>query len=55
MNRSKTIRNNTQTIKAIEDTEKGIGLSKGYIDLNEMWRDLEKNDWLREKVEIAKF
>ena len=35
---------NTETIKAIEDTEKGIGLSKGYTDLNEMWRDLEKED-----------
>ena len=35
---------NAETIKAIEDAEKGIGLSKGYTDLNEMWKDLEKED-----------
>ena len=35
---------NNETIKAIEDAEKGIGLSKGYTDLNEMWDDLEKKD-----------
>ena len=35
---------NTETIKAIEDAEKGIGLSKGYTDLNEMWEDIEKED-----------
>ena len=35
---------NDDTIKAIEDAEKGIGLSKGYTDLNEMWNDLEKED-----------
>jgi len=35
---------NAETVKAIEDTEKGMGLSKGYTDLNEMWRDLEKED-----------
>ncbi len=35
---------NEETIKAIEDAEKGIGLSKGYTDLNEMWNDLEKED-----------
>ena len=33
---------NVETIKAIEDAEKGIGLSKGYTNLNEMWKDLEK-------------
>ena len=36
---------NAETIKAIEDAEKGIGLSKGYINLYEMWKDLEKEDW----------
>ena len=36
---------NSETIKAIEDAEKGIGLSKGYKNLNEMWNDLEKEDW----------
>ena len=36
---------NAETIKAIEDAEKGIGLSKGYKNLNEMWNDLEKEDW----------
>ena len=35
---------NNETIKAIEDAEKGIGLSKGYTDLNKMWEDLEKED-----------
>lgn len=35
---------NGETIKAIEDAEKGIGLSKGYTNLNEMWEDLEKED-----------
>lgn len=33
-----------ETIKVIEDVEKGIGLSKGYTDLNEMWNDLEKEN-----------
>ncbi len=33
---------NKETIKAMEDVEKGIGLSKAYTDLNEMFRDLEK-------------
>ena len=33
---------NAKTIKAIEDAEKGIGLSKGYTNLDEMWKDLEK-------------
>lgn len=27
---------NAETIKAIEDAEKGIGLSKGYTNLDEM-------------------
>lgn len=35
---------NAKTIKAIEDAEKGIGLSKGYTNLDEMWEDLEKED-----------
>ncbi len=35
---------NAETKKAIEDAEKGIGLSKGYTDLEEMWKDLEKED-----------
>ena len=35
---------NKETIKAIEDAEKGINLSKGYTDLDEMWKDLEKED-----------
>lgn len=33
-----------ETIKAIENAEKGIGLSKEYSNLNEMWKDLEKED-----------
>ncbi len=35
---------NAETIKAIEDAEKGINLSKGYTDLDKMWEDLEKED-----------
>ncbi len=35
---------NAETIKAMEDVEKGKGLSKGYTDLAEMWKDLEKED-----------
>ena len=35
---------NAETIKTIEDAEKGIGLSKGYTNLDEMWNDLEKED-----------
>lgn len=35
---------NAETIKSIEDAEKGINLSKGYTDLDEMWKDLEKED-----------
>lgn len=35
---------NKETIQAIEDAEKGINLSKGYTDLDEMWKDLEKED-----------
>ena len=35
---------NEETLKAIEDAEKGIGLSKEYNDLNEMWEDLDKDN-----------
>ena len=35
---------NHETIKAIEDAEKGIGLSKPYTNLEEMWNDLERED-----------
>ena len=35
---------NKETMKAMGDTEKGIGLSKGYTNLDEMWKDLEKED-----------
>ena len=33
---------NVETIKTIEDAEKEIELSKGYTNLDEMWKDLEK-------------
>lgn len=33
-----------ETKKAIDDTEKGINLSKEYTNLDEMWKDLEKED-----------
>ena len=35
---------NAETIKAIEEAEQGINLSKGYTNLDEMWEDLEKED-----------
>lgn len=35
---------NAETIKAMEEVEKGKNLSKGYTDLKEMWEDLEKED-----------
>ncbi len=35
---------NAETIKAIEEAEKGINLSKAYTNLDEMWEDLEKED-----------
>lgn len=33
---------NENTIKAIQDTENGIGLSKKYTNVEEMWEDLDK-------------
>ena len=35
---------NDETIKAIVNAEKEIGLSKEYSNLDEMWKDLEKED-----------
>lgn len=35
---------NNETIKAIEDAQKGIGLSKKYTDVEEMLKDLKKED-----------
>ena len=35
---------NKETMKAMEDTEKGIGLSKPYTNLEEMWNDIERED-----------
>ena len=35
---------NAETRKAIEDAEKGIGLSKAYTDVKEMFKDLNKED-----------
>ncbi len=35
---------NKETIKAIEEAEKGVNLSKGYTNLDEMWKDLERED-----------
>ena len=35
---------NAETLKAMEEVEKGINLSKGYTNLDEMWKDLEKED-----------
>lgn len=33
---------NAETIQTIEDTNSGKNLSKGYTDLDEMWKDIEK-------------
>lgn len=30
---------NSETVKAIDNAEKEIGLSKGYTNLDEMWKD----------------
>ena len=35
---------NAETKKAIEDAENGIGLSKGYTNLDVMWKELDKED-----------
>ena len=35
---------NEETRKAIEDAEKGIGLSKAYTNVEEMLEDLKKDD-----------
>ena len=35
---------NSETIKVIEDTEKGIGLSKSYSNIDEMFKDMELED-----------
>lgn len=40
----KVPRLNAETIKAIEDAERGIGLSKAYTDVEEMLGDLKKED-----------
>ena len=36
--------NADETVKAIKDAENEKELSKGYTDLDEMWKDLEKED-----------
>lgn len=35
---------NFETIKTIEDAENGIGISKKYTDVEEMLRDLKKEE-----------
>lgn len=35
---------NSETLKVIQDTEKGIGLSKKYTNVEEMLNDLKKED-----------
>ena len=35
---------NAETIKAINDAEKGINVIKEYTSLDEMWNDLDKED-----------
>jgi len=35
---------NEETRKTIEDIENGIGLSKPYTDIDEMFRDMEMED-----------
>ena len=41
---------NEETRKAIEDVENGIGLSKAYTDIDEMFRDMELEDDEDEEV-----
>ena len=35
---------NAETIKAIEDVQKGKNLSKGYTNLEQMWEDLDNEE-----------
>ena len=35
---------NPETIKAIEDTKNGIGLSKGFTSVSELMEDLDADD-----------
>ena len=35
---------NKETIKAIEDVQKGENLSKGYTNLEQMWKDLDNEE-----------
>lgn len=35
---------NMETVKAIEEANQGVNLSKGYTDLDKLWEDLEKED-----------
>lgn len=35
---------NAETRKAIEDAEKGIGLSRPFSSVEEMFKDMEEND-----------
>lgn len=35
---------NKETIKAIEDVQKGENLSKGYTNLEQMWEDLDNEE-----------
>ena len=39
-----TLKPNAETMKAIEDAEKGIGLSKAYDSVEELMEDLNAND-----------
>ena len=46
---------NSETQKSINDVEKGIGLSKGYTNLDDMWRDLEKQKMMyhqKQKIQL---
>ena len=35
---------NKETMKAIEDVQKGENLSKGYTNLEQMWEDLDNEE-----------
>lgn len=35
---------NAETLKAIEDTRKGIGLSRGFTSVSELMEDLDADD-----------
>lgn len=44
---------NAETLKAMEEAKKGTNLSKEYTDLDEMWKDLEKEEWYMLRIKYT--